>query len=193
MTWVEPTWGVRLSHQTAAGDAYVGVGTMPRERYDRLCFVDGDRISEAAFYGAWWLTNLTLPDLNVARPDGLAEMLHDVVSQETARHGRWPTVPWSVGDTTVSASVSRFAGGWTAFTDDLADEYLAAVGFGVQPEGLGFAPVGDGARYGFDPAAPLRPSDLAVACDRTGPPETILVNADGWHADHVAVLRTRIA
>ena len=75
----------------------------------------------------------------------------------------------------------------------MAEQPLAAVGFGVQPEGLGFAPGGDGARYGFDLAAPLRPSDLAVVRDRTGPLETALVNGDGWHTDQVAVLRTRIA
>jgi hypothetical protein len=188
-----PTCGVRLGHQADSADSYVGVATMPRDRYDRLCVAGGDRLSEVAFYGVWWLINLTLPDHHIERPDGLAKVLLDFATPQSALHAQWPTVPWSVGDTRVSASVWRFAGGWTAFTDELADEYIAAVGFGVQPEGLGFAPVGDGARYGFDLAAPLRPSDLAVAGDRTGPPETILVNADGWHADQVAVLRTRIA
>jgi len=67
----------------------------------------------------------------------------------------------------VPASVWRFAGGWTSFTDGLPDVYLVVVGFGVAPDGLRFVAISDSARYGFDVAAPLRPSDLARARDRS--------------------------
>jgi hypothetical protein len=46
--------------------------------------------------------------------------------------------------------------------------------------------INDSARYGFDVAAPLRPADLARACDQNGPDRPARVNVDHFHADQLA-------
>jgi hypothetical protein len=174
-----PTWAVRLGHQRGT-DTYVGVATLPRERYDRLCGADR---SEVALFGTFWLINLTLPDPGLPRPDGFLRDLVSLSEVAGTRHADWPQVRWSVGE----ASVWRFAGGWTGFAV-LDDVYVVVAAFGLEPNGLRFAVVPDGAPYGFDLAAPLRTTDLPAARERTGPAAPARLNTDAWHADHGALL-----
>lgn len=178
-----PTWGVRLGHQQGSG-TYVGVATLPRQRFDRAFSTEPGSLADVAEFGTHWLVNLTMPDL--ARPDGF---LRALVGRSMAAAARWaelPSVRWSVGN----ASVWWFAGGWAGFAV-LDDVYVVGVGFGVAPDGLGFTIVTDGAPYGFDLAAPLRPAELPVARERTGPPEPARCNTDAWHADHVGLMDVR--
>ncbi|HEX5120443.1 MAG TPA: hypothetical protein VFW65_35120 [Pseudonocardiaceae bacterium] len=175
----KPTWGVRLGHQRGT-DTYVGVATLPRERFDRLCGADR---REVAMFGTFWLINLTLPDGRLPRPDGFVRDLVDLSRNAAGRHAHWPRVRWSIGE----AAIWRFAGGWTGFAV-LADVYVVVAAFGVQPAGLGFAVVSDGTPYGFDLAGRLRTTDLPAARERTGPAEPALLNNDAWHADHAALL-----
>jgi hypothetical protein len=177
----DPTWGVRLVHQDPAGDAYVGVASLPRERDDRV-FADtvADRLTEVAHYGTHWLINLTLPEMTVPRRDGFLRALVGHSLHHAVSHARWPEVTWSVDGTQVPAAAWRFAGGWTAFTDALPDTYLVVVGLGREPDGLALAVVEDATPYGFDLTAPLRLSDTH---DR-GP----LSRPDQFHADHTALI-----
>lgn len=180
-----PTWGVRLGHQRGT-DTYVGVATHPRERFDRLCAAGRDPLAEVAFHGNVWLVDLTLPSLQPPRPDGFLRVLVEHAEAQAARYAEWPSVRWSVGD----ASVWRWAGGWAGFAV-LDGAYLSVAGFGVEPDGLTFSVVPDGAPYGFDLAAPLRNTDLRVARERTGPADAALCDTDAWHADQAALMAAR--
>jgi hypothetical protein len=177
-----PTWGVRLGYQRGT-DTYVGIATLPRRRYDEAFHTEPGDLAEVAHYGTHWLINLTLPEPELARPDGFLRALVGRSRAAAARWADWPTVRWSVGD----ASVWRFAGGWAGFSV-LDDVYLVGAGYGVAPEELEFAVVTEGAPYGFDLAAPLRNTDLDVARERTGPPEPAWCNREAWHVDQVALM-----
>jgi hypothetical protein len=178
-----PTWGVRLGHQRGT-DAYVGVATLPRDRFDRAFHTAPGSLADVAEFGTHWLVNLTLPDPSLPRPDGFLRALVAHARAAAGRCERWPAVRWSVGD----APVWWFAGGWTGFTV-LADVYVVGAGFGVGPGGLGFTVVADGAPYGFDLAAPLRTTDLTAARERTGPAG--FPRRTAWHADQVALMAAR--
>jgi hypothetical protein len=188
----EPTWGIRLGHQRPAADAYLGVAALPRTRYDHQCVSPGaDRLGEVAFYGTHWLINITLPEPHVPRPDGFLRSLVAHETDQATRHAQWPEVTWSVDEHPIPASVWRFAGGWTAFTDGLPDSYLIAAGFGTGPDGLRFTTITDSARYGFDSTAPLRLADLTRARDRNGPDVHARVNTDHFHADQLTLMSSR--
>jgi hypothetical protein len=182
-----PTWGVRLGHRTADGSAYVGLATLPRERYDRST---GSRPEEVPFYGTHWLVNITLPADDVPRPAGFLRALVDHETVESQRSASWPKVTWSVDGVSVSAAQWSFAGGWTAYTAELPDVYLVAVGFGVPAEPLTCEHLTDATPYGFDLAAPISLADLARIQDEQGPPDYVHTNADRFHPDHEPLLST---
>lgn len=187
----DPAWGTRFGFQGEGGvdSSYVCVMTSPRQRFDQVFTSTGqDRLSEVASSGGIALISLTSPDPDVPRQPELNSLLVPRCLKAAAEASRWPAVSWTVGDQTVRAGVWRFAGGWTAFSDDIPDAYLVAAGWGAEPDGLAFDVIEDGTPYGIDLAAPLTSDTLRRAWDAAGPDVHSRLNHAGHHPDHLALL-----
>ncbi|HEY4018747.1 MAG TPA: hypothetical protein VGM75_08680 [Pseudonocardiaceae bacterium] len=184
----KPTYGVRFAYQAAG--AFVSVCTLFRPRFDRECVSPrADRITEVAFHGTLHLIDLTLPEPEVPRLPGMNLAVVKQAERAAALAVHWPSVTWTVRETSVHAVSWEFAGGWTAFCDALPDVYLTATGWGVEPDGLEFAVIDDGAPYGIDLAAPLAFDVLPAARAAAGPPDHSGPNPAGYHPDQLALPR----
>ncbi|OLT48024.1 hypothetical protein BJF85_13705 [Saccharomonospora sp. CUA-673] len=154
-------WALWLGQRIADSERGLRIGSMPRHRYEQsMCPGGGDPLAEVAFGGAFGLVNLTLPDRDVVRPDGLIETLLAHAEQNARRYETWRRATWRVDGMSVRARVWEFAGGWTGFTGDLDDSYVSVIGIGVSPEGLSLARVDRPAAYGVDFSQPISISDL---------------------------------
>ena len=95
----------------------------------------------------------------------------------------------------VQASVWRFAGGWTAFTDAAAGVYLIVVGAGpgTGPEDLSFAALRDASAYHFNLQGPLSleiaEASAEAAGVRVGPDPSW--QRQDWHRDQLQLIRER--
>ncbi|HEX3786175.1 MAG TPA: hypothetical protein VHX38_41555 [Pseudonocardiaceae bacterium] len=182
----DAAWGARFGHQAPGGvdSSYVCVATLPRQRFDQLCVgPHRDRVAEVAAYGGFMLINMTLPDPAVPQLPGLNSMLVKHADSLAEDHARWPSMSWVVGERPVRAAGWRFAGGWTAFCDDLPEVYLLATGWGVEPDGLAFDVIEDGTPYGVDLAAPLTTRTLPLAWTLAGPSMHSCPNHADYHPD----------
>ncbi|GAA1199916.1 hypothetical protein GCM10009675_14850 [Prauserella alba] len=154
-------WALWLGQRLSDTERGLRIGSMPRLRYERaMCPGGGDPLAEVAFGAAFGLVNLTLPDSSVPRPDGLIESLLSHAEQHARRYEKWKRVTWRVDGMSVRARIWEFAGGWTGFTGDLDDSYVAAIGIGVAADGLSLARVSDPKAYGVDFSAPISLADL---------------------------------
>ncbi|HEX4222344.1 MAG TPA: hypothetical protein VHZ97_08295 [Pseudonocardiaceae bacterium] len=184
-----PTYGVRFGHQAEdSGDApYVCVATLPRDRFDQVCVIGpgADRLTELASYAAFMLTSLTFPVQEVPHVPGLNRTLVEHGERAAADFANWPSTTWTVGVAPVRASLWRFAGGWTAFCDELPDSCLVAAGWGVEPEGLEFDVIDNGMPYGIDLDAPLGINVLSRAQNAAGPTNHSGPNRTGYHPDQL--------
>lgn len=186
----DPAWGTRFGYQGAGGadSPYVCVVTLPRQRFDQRCVGPGrERLTEVAAYGGIVLIGLTLPDPDVPRLPGMNSLLMRHSESIAADASQWPSTSWTVGDQSARAAVWRFAGGWTAFCDDVPDAYLVAIGCGMEPDGLAFDVIEDGAPYGVDLAVPLTTHTLPQAQDLAGPSIHSCPNHAGYHPDQLAL------
>ena len=93
---------------------------------------------------------------------------------------------WSLGAETLNARVFRFADGWTEFSDDDPDRYIAAVAYNVADTNVRLDEV-DGAAYDFDFSMPFTIEDLRGQKD-TQPDVATLMHAHTRHPDHEAVI-----
>lgn len=154
-------WALWLGQRLADTERGLRIGSMPRLRYERaMCPGGGDPLAEVAFGAAFGLVNLTLPDSSVPRPDGLIESLLAHAEQHARRYEKWKRITWRVDGMSVRARIWEFAGGWTGFTDDLDDSYVAVIGIGVAADGLSLARVTEPESYGVDFSAPISLVDL---------------------------------
>lgn len=71
------------------------------------------------------------------------------------RAERWTPTTWTVSGEQRTARFARFAGGWTAFVNDLGAVGLVAVAKGFEVHALAVEEVTDGEPYHFDLAAPI--------------------------------------
>ncbi len=182
----DPAWGVWLGHRLGTGA--VLVGTLPRERYDRIAVgLDADRLAEIASSGTFKLINLTLPDASVPRSAGMIPSLLNHAEQNAKEFAGWPRIDWLVDGRRVSASVWRFGGAWTAFTDDLPDSYVIAVGVNIEPGSLILAQVKNGQSYGVDLAANLDVDDLNKRVSARPDAVWLNPNRNGFHPDQLLV------
>lgn len=182
-------WALWLGQRLADTERGLRIGSMPRLRYERaMCPGGGDPLAEVAFGAAFGLVNLTLPDSSVPRPDGLIESLLAHAEQHARRYEKWKRVTWRVDGMSVRARIWEFAGGWTGFTGDLDDSYVAVIGIGVAAEGLSLARVTDPKAYGVDFSAPISLADLGK--HRATRPEAWLPppRRDAFHAEQLALL-----
>lgn len=182
-------WALWLGQRLADTERGLRIGSMPRSRYERaMCPGGGDPLAEVAFGAAFGLVNLTLPDSSVPRPDGLIESLLAHAEQHARRYEKWKRVTWRVDGMSVRARIWEFAGGWTGFTGDLDDSYVAVIGIGVAAEGLSLARVTDPKAYGVDFSAPISLADLGK--HRATRPEAWLPppRRDAFHPEQLALL-----
>ncbi|MBB3050220.1 hypothetical protein FHS23_001215 [Prauserella isguenensis] len=182
-------WALWLGQRLADTERGLRIGSMPRLRYERaMCPSGGDPLAEVAFGAAFGLVNLTLPDSSVPRPDGLIESLLAHAEQHARRYEKWKRVTWRVDGMSVRARIWEFAGGWTGFTGDLDDSYVAVIGIGVAAEGLSLARVTDPKAYGVDFSVPISLADLGK--HRATRPEAWLPppRRDAFHAEQLALL-----
>lgn len=182
-------WALWLGQRLADTERGLRVGSMPRLRYERaMCPGGGDPLAEVAFGAAFGLVNLTLPDSSVPRPHGLIESLLAHAEQHARRYEKWEHVTWWVDGMSVRARIWEFAGGWTGFTGDLDDSYVAVIGIGVAPDGLSLARVTDPKSYGVDFSAPISLLDLGR--HRATRPEAWLPppRRDAFHPEQTALL-----
>lgn len=182
-------WALWLGQRLADTERGLRIGSMPRHRYEQaMCPGGGDPLAEVAFSGAFGLVNLTLPDGEVARPDGLIETLLAHAEQNARRYETWKRVMWRVDGMSVRARIWEFADGWTGFTGDLDDSYVSVIGIGVSPEGLSLARVEKPAAYGVDFSQPISIADLGR--HRATRPEAWLPppRRDAFHPEQLALL-----
>jgi hypothetical protein len=189
------TYGIWLGHLTADGRAGVRVGTFDRRMVERVEIHHGrrpDRSLASARTGALALVDLTLPGMQGRTASEhtrqLAKALPKHALTQAERRTSWPRVTWHIDGTLVEAPVWRFAGGWTGFSDVLADQCLVLVGVGVPPGGLRLTRIADSRLYGVDLAASL---DRAHHWDEVRDwQETILPrpNLEAWHDDQLALV-----
>ncbi|WP_308292213.1 hypothetical protein [Prauserella halophila] len=182
-------WALWLGQRLADTECGLRIGSLPRLRYERaMCPGGGDPHAEVAFSAAFGLVNLTLPDSSVPRPDGLIESLLAHAEQHARRYEKWKRVTWRVDGMSVRARIWEFAGGWTGFTGDLDDSYVAVIGIGVAPEELSLARVTDPTSYGVDFSVPISFADLGR--HRATRPEAWLPppRRDAFDAEQLALL-----
>lgn len=156
-----PPWTVWLGHGARRDPARVIVGSAPRARFDALhAGLPAGHPSHVAFEVGLHMIGYTLPDPAVPRPDGLVRRIGNEMHRQAIACEDWPEIGWTVDGREVPARVWKFAGSWAAFTDGVRDSYVLAIGTGVEPGGLDFAEVLDGAPYGVDLESPLWPEEL---------------------------------
>jgi hypothetical protein len=148
-----PPVSISLSHAGWDGPvtAWITVTTVSRHEYDRR--------REPEWEFVW---DVVMDLGHTAQPTRLseehqrlwAERLTDFANQQATVRPSWPSMPWSVDGVSVSARYIRFAGLWAAYTNDLSEVRLYAVGSTAGPEQLRFAAT-DGVEYGTDFRLPL--------------------------------------
>lgn len=146
-------------------------------------------LKSVSFAAAITLVNLTLPDMSVARPEGLVKAAVDHADERSRRHADWKRVTWQVDGVPVEALAWEFAGGFAAFSDALHDVYLAISASAGSPDGIALTRLTDARAYHFELDQPLHPrvieasADAALADgDRSWPRRADL------HPDHLRLL-----
>lgn len=178
-----PVHEVWFAHRRAGASGYIVVGCLRRSTNDQTTpRVDRDMKRHLAHLAAFSLVNVTAPDVGKSagafwgRLMGLVDSATDTVLE-------WETVPWEVAAEPVNVPIWRFAGGWCGFTDTRSDVYLVMYGTDGGPEDRRLERIDDGARYGFDLTAPLRPRNVH------GRPEIFLLDGPpSPHSDHESIL-----
>lgn len=149
-----PPVSISLSHAgwDDPGGAWIEVTTVTRREYDRRREPEWEFVWDV-------VTHLG----RRAEPTQLSEAdrrlwgarLTDLANQQATDRPAWPSMTWSVEGVTVSARYIRLNGLWAAYTNDLSDVRLYAVGStAADPDQLKFAAT-DGVEYGTDFRLPL--------------------------------------
>jgi hypothetical protein len=185
-----PRW-VTLGHASADGQSLIMVNTYSGRPTDAQAAELGQLpLQYVAFDAAHMLINVTLPVQSVPRPNGFVPLLTGHALHAAGESAQWAAVQWRVDAATVAARVWQFAGGWAAISDAVDEVYLTAVGAGTRPEGLSLARLRDGGAYHFDLAQPLAPRLLSASRRAAGVQfEGSRWESQGWHADHVRLMR----
>ena len=185
----DPVTWVSLGHRNLDGDSTVLVETFYRPR-----LAPGYResaICNAAGYACTVLINITLPGHHADPwPDGFLRALAGLSEEQAGRCAQWPLVGWRVDGADVRAHVWRFAGGWAGVSDPGGPVALAAIGMGVEPDGLSLAVVRDADAYHFDLGQPLGPDILSAGLRRDGGPENRYLRRAEFHPDQLLLMQS---
>jgi hypothetical protein len=98
----------------------------------------------------------------------------------------WERATWRLGAKTLEARIFRFGNGWTGFSIDDPDRYIAIAAYSVPDTNVDLEEV-NGAAYGFDFSLPFTIEDLRAQKD-TKPDVATLMRARTKHQDHEAVI-----
>lgn len=185
-----PDW-VSLWHQGLNGTSLIVVETFSRPRTDSRVIRSGQPpLQHVALHAGVSLINVTLPVQSAAKPDGLMRALVEHVDNRSREYARWLLVSWNVHGVAAAARAWRFATGWAAVSDAIDGIYVAAVGVGVDPDGLSLTMVRDASAYHFDLADPLHPDVMEESAQAAGvrfDVEPPWKPAD-WHTDQLRLL-----
>jgi hypothetical protein len=186
----DPVRWVSLGHRSPDGESLVYVETFSRSYTDASAATSGEApLQDVAFDAAVLLINATLPVDSLPRPAGLIKAIVDHANERSSQYTRWPQVRWQVDGVAVVARVWWFAGGWAAVSDVVEDAYLAAVGVGINPDGLSLAMLENGDAYHFGLDQPMHPPVMiashAARTDGDPPPPW---RAE-WHPDQLQLMR----
>ncbi len=189
----DPVRWVSLGHLGPGGGALILVETNSRARTDAMVAPSGrPPLSDVAQRAATTLVNLTLPVLSVPRPDGMLRALVNHAEERGGGYATWSPVSWRVDGAAVTARAWRFAGGWAAVSDAVADVYLAVASVGADPDGLSLGLIADGGAYHFRRDQPLHPDVMAASrAARPGGDELPWPQPGQWHDDQLRVLPGR--
>lgn len=155
---------VGLAHGDQKADELIMVETFSRSLTDNLHWRGGEPpLKSVSFAAAVTLVNLTLPDLSVARPEGLLQAAVNHADDHSRRHADWTRVTWQVDGAPVAARAWEFAGGWAAFSDALPDVYLAISGSTGSPDDVVLTRLTDARDYHFELDQPLHPQVINVS------------------------------
>jgi hypothetical protein len=102
------------------------------------------------------------------------------------RWQEWEPATWSLGGKTIDARIFRFGDGWTGFTVDDPDRYIAVAAYRVGDTSVRLDDV-DGAAYDFDFSMPFAIKTLRDQSS-TKPDVASLMRAHARHPDHEAVI-----
>jgi hypothetical protein len=98
----------------------------------------------------------------------------------------WEPATWRLGQKTLEARIFRFGDGWTGFSVDDPDRYIAVAAYNVTDTNVRLEEV-DGADYDFDFSLPFTLKDLRGQKD-TKPHVARLMRSRKRHPDHDAVI-----
>ncbi|MGD0704590.1 MAG: hypothetical protein ABSA02_32455 [Trebonia sp.] len=187
-----PVHWVSLGHQSPGGESLVYVETFSRPRIDAHAATSIETPpQDVAFYATALLINATLPVASLPRPDGLIRAAVDHANERSSQCAQWPQVRWQVDGVAVTARIWWFAGGWAAVSDAVEGVYLAAVGVGIDPDGLSLAVLADGDAYHFELDQPMHTPVMvtshAARTDGDPPPP----RREDWHPDQLQLMRQR--
>jgi hypothetical protein len=102
------------------------------------------------------------------------------------RWQEWEPATWSLGGKMIDANIFRFGDGWTGFTVDDPDRYIAVAAYRVADTSVRLDEV-DGGAYDFDFSMPFAIKTLREQ-GSTKPDVASLMRARARHPDHEAVI-----
>lgn len=179
-----PSWAVWLGHGSRRDPARVIVGSASRPRLDAMhAGLPGDPPAHVAFAVGLHMIGYTLPDDSVPRPEGLVRAIANEMHRQATSCSDWAEIGWTVDGVEVLARVWKFAGFWAAFTDELGESYVMAIGTEVDPDGLNLDRVVDGTPYGFELGA-----ELGYGAARGNPLPVVRPDRQQFHPDHLRLL-----
>jgi len=194
-----PSFGVRsvyLAHSVEDGGLIV-VKTAHRQRWDddhgggnRTGSEDSDRLrtrnSELfARVLVLFIVDSTRPELQGEDRSYYKTGIYPFVDSHAEEWRRWESAQWSLGEQSLDARVFRFADGWTGFSVDDPDRYIAVAAYNVADTNVRLEEV-DGAAYDFDFSMPFTIEQLRAHTD-TKPDVASLMRARTKHPNHEAV------
>jgi hypothetical protein len=182
----DPVSWVSLGHRSLDGESTVFVETFSRLRVDLVS--GGLPMEHVAGYASSALVNITIPEHSEPLPGGFLRALSHLSEEQSKQCAHWPLIRWRVDGTTVPARGWRFAGGWAAVCDAVANVYLAAAGMGIEPDGLCLAVLPDGDDRHFDVAQPLHPAALQAGLTQQGGYERRYLRRTKFHTDQLRLM-----
>ena len=186
-----PMFGVRsvyLAHSVEDGGLIV-VKTAHRQRWDdehgrHLSLLE--HFSDFAGVLLRFMVDSARPELQGEDRSFYNTGLNPFAYSHNKEWRTWERAQWSLAEQSLDARVFRFADGWTGFSVDDPDRYIAVAAYNVTDTNVRLEEV-DGASYGLDFTKPFGTEALQSLAE-TNPNVASLMRARAKHPDHQAVI-----